>query len=50
MWRREYLKMIIEEYGKIIVSSSVGVIIIGLGIGMFDTMKPVFEIYVSVLM
>lgn len=44
------MKMIIEEYGAIIVSSIIGITVMGIGIGMIDTMSPILEIYISSLM
>lgn len=44
------MKMVIEEYGIVIVSSVLGITIMGLGIGILEMMKPVLEIYISFLM
>lgn len=44
------MKALIEEYGSLIISIIVGLVLMSIGFGMFVTIKPFIDAYIESLL
>lgn len=44
------MKILIEEYGLLIISAIIGMVVIGIGLGMFVGIEPFIDAYINSLM